>query len=137
MANEKRLIDANALLEENCGDCSRQQRKMCENDPVCGSAMWIVEAPTVDAVEMPCKIGDMVHRKDGQWTVVGFECDRTGSWRVKLERWKDRFCDYHETTKVLFKSFGKTVFPTSKEAAVALAKMYKERKIENEIESYA
>jgi hypothetical protein len=52
MSNEKRLIDANALLKEHCGDCSLAQQKMCENDPVCGSAMWIVEAPTVDAVEV-------------------------------------------------------------------------------------
>ena len=47
-----RLIDADALLEEHCGACSLQQREMCKNDPVCGSAMWIIEAPTVDAVEV-------------------------------------------------------------------------------------
>lgn len=45
-----RLIDADALLEEHCDGCSLQQREMCKGDPVCGSAMWIVEAPTVDAV---------------------------------------------------------------------------------------
>ena len=62
----RRLIDANALLEEHCGDCSPQQRKMCENDPVCGLAMWIIEAPTVDAVEV-------VH---GRWVSswCGFDC---------------------------------------------------------------
>lgn len=77
----------------------------------------------VDAVELPCKVGDMVYRKDGAWNVVGFECDRTGSWRVKLERWKDQFWDYHESTKVVFKSFGKTVFLTSEEATAKFAKM--------------
>lgn len=44
-----RLIDADALLEEHCGDCSLAQQKMCKNDPVCGSAMWIIEAPTIEA----------------------------------------------------------------------------------------
>jgi hypothetical protein len=56
-----RLIDADALLEENCGDCSPQQREMCKGDPVCGLAMWIVEAPTVDAVPV-------VH---GRWINTG------------------------------------------------------------------
>ena len=116
MANEKRLIDANAL-KDTFGNYGLGLDVRLRIDL----------QPTVDAVEMPCKIGDMVHRKDGTWDVVGFECDRTGSWRVKLERWKDQFRDYHETTKVSFKSFGKTVFLT-KEAAVAFAKMDGEKK---------
>ena len=72
-------------------------------------------------VELPCKICDRVHRKDGMWDVVGFECDRSNSWRVKLERWKDQFVDYHESTKVVFKSFGITVFRTSEEVKAAIA----------------
>ena len=90
--------------------------------PPGGARKLMKDAPTVDAVILPCEIGDMVHRKDGSWNVVGFECDRSGSWKVKLERWKDRFMDYHESTKVSFKSFGETVFLTSKEAAAAFAK---------------
>ena len=72
MANEKRLIDANALLEEHCGDCSLPQREMCKNDPVCGSAMWIIEAPTVDAVEVVrCK--DCKYYREGKiWEGVKF-----------------------------------------------------------------
>ena len=60
-----RLIDADALLEEHCGDCYPKQREMCKNDPVCGSAMWIIEAPTVDAV--PVVHGRWV------WTETGEE----------------------------------------------------------------
>ena len=52
MANEKRLIDANALMKEHCNGCAADIQDMCKTDPVCGSMMWIVEAPTVDAVEV-------------------------------------------------------------------------------------
>lgn len=72
-------------------------------------------------VELPCKVGDMVHRKDGAWNVVGFECDRSSSWKVKLERWKDQFWDYHETTKIVFKSLGETAFLSDEEAKKAFA----------------
>ena len=51
MAN-KRLIDANALMAEHCNGCATDIQAMCKNDPVCASMMWIVEAPTVDAVEV-------------------------------------------------------------------------------------
>ena len=67
-------------------------------------------------IELPCKVGDKVYRKDGSWVVVGFECNRANGWKVKLERWKNRFLDCHETTKVVFSSFGKTVFLTKSEA---------------------
>lgn len=45
-----RLIDADALLEAHCAPCKPDIREMCKIDPVCGSAMWIAEAPQVDAV---------------------------------------------------------------------------------------
>ena len=77
-------------------------------------------------VELPCQIGDTAHKKDGAWNVVGFECDRSGSWRVKLERWKDEFLDYHVITKIVFKSFGKSVFLTSEEASA-----YYKKKVKN------
>lgn len=67
-------------------------------------------------IDLPCKVGDKVYRKDGAWQVVGFECNRANGWKVKLERWKDRFLDYHETTKVVLSAFGKTVFLTEAEA---------------------
>ena len=67
-------------------------------------------------IELPCKVGDIVYKKDGAWTVVGFDCNLVSSWKVKLERWKNKYLDEHETTKVVFSSFGKTVFFTEEEA---------------------
>lgn len=52
MANEKRLIDANALMAEHCDGCAEDIKAECKTNPICGSMMWIVEAPTVDAVEV-------------------------------------------------------------------------------------
>ena len=60
MANEKRLIDANALMKEHCEGCAQELQDVCKTDPVCPSMMWIVDAPTVDAVEV-------VH---GRWETV-------------------------------------------------------------------
>ena len=50
--SEKRLIDANALIAEHCSGCAADIQAECKTDPICGSMMWIVEAPTVDAVEV-------------------------------------------------------------------------------------
>ena len=119
MANEKRLIDRNEIFPNGTFFASAEDPLKSLDELI--KRIWSI--PTVDAVELPCKVGDMVYRKDGAWNVVGFECDRGGSWKVKLERWKDWFRDYHESTKVSFKSFGKTVFLTREEAESALAKM--------------
>ena len=60
MANEKRLIDANALIAEHCKDCPADIQAECKIDPMCGGMMWLVEAPTVDAVPVVrCK--DCIH----------------------------------------------------------------------------
>ena len=46
-----RLIDADAIIEEFCDDCAYKNTAFCDNDdPVCGTASWIAEAPTIDAV---------------------------------------------------------------------------------------
>lgn len=64
-----RLIDADALLEELCDCCSQQQREMCKVDPVCGTAMRIIEAPAVDAVSVVrCK--DCKHYKEDTLTCI-------------------------------------------------------------------
>lgn len=67
----------------------------------------------------PCKVGQTVYCKDGAWDVVGFDCNRANCWSVKLERWKDRFWDFHEHKKVAFSSFGKRVFFSREEAEKA------------------
>ena len=47
-----RLIDADELADKHCDGCSADIREMCKTDPVCASMMWVVEEPTVDAVEV-------------------------------------------------------------------------------------
>lgn len=57
-----RLIDADALREEHCKECSADIQDGCKNDPVCASMMWVVEAPTVDAVPVVrCKDCKYMH----------------------------------------------------------------------------
>jgi len=70
-----------------------------------------LQKPSVNAVILPCKVGDSLYRQDGIWQCVGFDCDQTGNWRVKLR--KDESNHYLQT-RMVFGSFGKTVF-TSKE----------------------
>ena len=52
MADEKRPIDANALMEKYCEGCAKEVQEMCKSDPVCATMMWVVEEPTVYAVEV-------------------------------------------------------------------------------------
>ena len=47
-----RLIDADALTKAHCDGCAKDIQEMCKTAPVCASMMWVVEAPTVDAVEV-------------------------------------------------------------------------------------
>lgn len=59
-----RLIDGDAIIDEYCGDCAYRGTELCEdNVPACGTAGWIKDAPTVDAVEViRCK--DCKHHKN-------------------------------------------------------------------------
>lgn len=64
-----RLIDADALLEEYCGDCLYKDSDFCTaEDPACGTAGWVKDAPTVDAVEV-------VRCKDCIWYGKNHELD--------------------------------------------------------------
>ena len=69
------------------------------------------QEPSINAIILPCKVGDNLYRQDGIWKCVGFDCDQNGIWRVKLR--KD-VSNYYLQTRMVFGSFGKTVF-TSKE----------------------
>lgn len=131
MANEKRLIDANALLElvqfrlpidnqnaEVIAGCVNITRRLIEN------------APTVDAVEVPCKVGNTVF-------FVDTECDENGKESLGISVGKIHsfsiqseglwaYCRYESGLTYWHKVddyFGKTVFLTEEEAKVALAKM--------------
>ena len=71
MANEKRLIDANALkdalsnLEASGGH--EYYRKGMDDTLHFHMPNIIDDAPTVDAVEVPCKIGQTVYVINGLW----------------------------------------------------------------------
>ena len=45
-----RLIDADALRNEFCSECLPDKADDCRFDPLCGTMMWVNEAPTIDAV---------------------------------------------------------------------------------------
>lgn len=69
-----RLIDAEALLKEHCEGCTAYDDGLCSiADPVCGAAVLIAKAPTIDAVPVVrCK--DCKHRRDDEDYVCGHYC---------------------------------------------------------------
>lgn len=65
MANEKRLVDANALnqlLHPIAMDLAKEYGSL--GGAVSGVIMHIDNEPTVDAVELHCKVGDTVYQVD-------------------------------------------------------------------------
>ena len=42
-----RAIDADKLIEKHCADCSADVREGCKTDPICGTIMWLDEAPAI------------------------------------------------------------------------------------------
>lgn len=123
MANEVRLIDANALERNVWLDGACLVIAVSEVD----------NAPTVDAVVLPCKLGDSLfcvysppHPADpahkGKWFISDFEVARFhfGVKGLSIEM----YC----FGTVSAKEIGKTVFLTQEEAEAALAKLNGERK---------
>ena len=93
MANEKRLIDANALL--------RHKRKMSGAD--FGGEFWdeavlasdIKNAPTVDAVEV-VRCRDCKHWVKFESSLIGEVKCCTGQGSVNIQKGPDDFCSYGE-----------------------------------------
>ena len=83
MENEKRLIDANALIAEY---------DRVHIGPPGGARKLMEDAPTVDAVEVVrCKDCRKCHPWEAPNGATGYECDYHGE-DVKL----DDFCSYGE-----------------------------------------
>ena len=80
-----RLIDADALTKAHCEGCAADIQEMCKTDPVCASMMWVVEAPTVDAVEV-------VH---GRWILTANDDVPNYKWSVDAE-----CSECHEKVKI-------------------------------------
>lgn len=128
MANEKRLIDANALKAHINGVSTHWL-----NDwSTLGVLAAVDKQPTVDAVEVPCKIGEKVYRIDkgdfySNWKPFIQELTVTEiSW--KKEKYSDKdlgFAIIADGIRYKFTSIGKSVFLTRKEAET---KMDGERK---------
>ena len=136
MANERRLIkvcDATAVyngialyMAENAylNDTALDVLKMV--------AKWLDEAPTVEAVEVKCKVGDWVY---ALWEApvkqkyivycaevkeirIGMRnCRLTTTYRLEPIMYRGHIHEYRD------EDFGKLVFPSEGEAQSALAKM--------------
>ena len=74
----RRLIDANALTKAHCEGCAKEIQEMCKTDPVCASMMWVVEAPTVDAVE----VADMRAFAEDVAYQFGYYCHNGGRLHI-------------------------------------------------------
>ena len=142
MANEKRLIDANALMDtvegvnwyhiDKMGYLAKGANSQ-DHTPIYKAEdiySAIRNAPTVDAVVLPCEIGREVFYI---WSVMGdigvenfkmsigkvssLSIQRDGVWAYC--RYEDGLSYWH---KVL-DDFGRVVFLTREEAEMAIAKM--------------
>ena len=97
MASEKRLIDADALLDQFLKRYTEQEKNgkfvfvACEIKQ--DFADMIVDAPVVDAVEV-------VRCKDCKWRCNGKDCDHplllSWSWGAIRNVKDDDFCSYGE-----------------------------------------
>ena len=131
MATEKRLIDAHDVPELLEKEFTRKWRLILDGEThldnlaegffSAKSVIWAM--PTVDAVVLPCKIGDKVYRIDkgnyhSNWKPFVEELTVTEiSW--KKEKYGDKdlgFAIIASGIRYKFTSIGKSVFLTRKEA---------------------
>ena len=64
---------------------------------------------------LPLSIGSAVYRKDGKWTVCGYDCNRFGEWRIKLKRQKSNNINETEHAKPLVRMYGKSFWSSEEE----------------------
>jgi hypothetical protein len=131
MENENSLIDVNDALKVLCGHCGIDFNA-CKRIGYCAEYMDIKRIPVVDAVEVKCKVGDWVY---ALWEApvkqkyiiycaelkeirIGMRnCRLTTTYRFEPIMYRGHIHEYRDD------DFGKLVFPSEKEAEVALAKM--------------
>ena len=120
-----RLIDADALKDsfDERYDSAFMQMHTRDNkehwNGVCGGVNWgrntIADAPTVDAVVLPCGLGNKVYQTDGIMIYESTICEITLTTRRSI----------FVTENIAFdeRAIGKSIFLTREEAEAALAKM--------------
>lgn len=118
MANERRLIDANALIDwlskhtgfrSNCEDCTDIDCLDCIIENA------IKNAPEVNAAEVPCKIGDFV------WAIRSFRGKKHPQRGIASDMYFTKNMKLQIVVKYVARGeWGKTVFATDKEAYAAI-----------------
>lgn len=119
MATEKRLIDANAIVRvikrercENCNSYDGIKCRACDADDFMGI---LEDAPSVDAVEVPCKIGDFV------WAIRSFKGHKHPQRGIVSDMYFIKGMKLQIVVKYVARGeWGKTVFATDKEAYAAI-----------------
>ena len=140
MESKKRPIDANALREEISSltmvitglRCGKGVLREYEKEYKKSVLKVVDEAPTVDAVEVKCKVGGLVY---ALWEApvkqkyiiycaevkeirIGMRnCRLTTTYRLEPIMYRGHIHEYRD------EDFGKLVFPSENEAEAALAKM--------------
>ena len=105
-----RLVDMEKVYERACAGCTRHGDAPgeCYHDEPCERLIFaFTTAEPVEAVVLPCKIGDPVFIIGGKY--------RAGRFEAWINPGKFRLSDLEK--------MGKTVFLTRAEAEAALAKM--------------
>lgn len=120
MATEKRLIDVDSFRNEPVFDRHHNSNL---HDPYCAGyhdALDRVEefldiAPTVDAIELPCKIGDFV------WAIRNFKGKKHPQRGVVSDMFFNKRMELIIVVKYVARGeWGKAVFATDKEAYAAI-----------------
>lgn len=112
MANKKRLIDANKIPYHQFG--------FPKGDGFVSGLDWafredIEKLPTVDAVEVPCKIGDFV------WAIRSFNGHKHPQRGIVSDMYFTMDMKLQIVVKYVARGeWGKTVFATDKEAYAAI-----------------
>ena len=117
MADKKRLIYVDEAIEEI-------RERVHEGRIVCSADVYraIYEQPTVDAVELPCRIGDTV------WAIRSFHGIKSPQKGIVGDMFVTRDMELVIVVKYVARGkWGETVFATCEDAANAIARMRKDR----------
>lgn len=111
MATEKRLIDSWGVNMEDVdtSDCTDVE------DILSAVITYLSEQPTVDAVEVPCKIGDFV------WAIRNFRGNKHPKRGIVSDMYFLKDMSLQIVVKYVARGkWGETVFATDKEAYAAI-----------------